>query len=310
MASDLIPIIVAIVALVGTIANAAFTVWERSHAESQKRYHALADVVAKYRDPLHLAAEDLSFKLGNIIDNDFAWWMTEAAGRARQEYAMMHTSFLFGQLFCWLYILRRETQFLLPSTHYDAESRALRIVLNKIKQTLRTSKDNSPFAILTGEQEAIGELMMTRDVNFPESETKTGEGVTVVYSGGQCRCIGYASFVQRWKKDAEFRGWFKHIVTGLRVLTSATQAPPSSTRLPMMQFPPDERLRRLQHQLVDLIECLDPRGLHRVAKRVAIPARECICLACSGKREVSPPIYHEKKDLAYPRYRSPVVDTV
>jgi len=278
MATDLVSLIIAIVALVGSLGNAALVVWERRYSERRRRYHALADVVAKYRDPLHLAAEDLSSKIFNIIDNDFAWWVSEAAGRPRQEYAMLHTSFVLGRFFCWLYILRRDTQFLLPSTHYDERSAALKTILNKVCMTLRTSRDDSLFKILSGEQEAIGELMtlMNETADLEDEESNLGKRKI------QCRCMGYASFVQRWKRDPEFREWFGSIVNGLKEMNRLSQGVRTGARFPRRQYPPDERLRRLQHQLVDLIECLDPRGLHRKSVRRCNPARGCLCTACRG----------------------------
>lgn len=255
MATDLVSLIIAIVALVGSLGNAALVVWERRYSERRRRYHALADVVAKYRDPLHLAAEDLSSKIFNIIDNDFAWWVSEAAGRPRQEYAMLHTSFVLGRFFCWLYILRRDTQFLLPSTHYDERSAALKTILNKVCMTLRTSRDDSLFKILSGEQEAIGELMtlMNETADLEDEESNLGKRKI------QCRCMGYASFVQRWKRDPEFREWFGSIVNGLKEMNRLSQGVRTGARFP-------------RH----------PRGLHRKSVRRCNPARGCLCTACRG----------------------------
>ncbi|KAF8067070.1 hypothetical protein FPV67DRAFT_1450167 [Lyophyllum atratum] len=263
MPIDLIAVIIAIVALLGSIANASLIVWEKRHTERRRRYHALADVVAKYRDPLHLAAEDLAMKISNIINNDFAGWVSESSSRARQDYAIMHTSFVLGRLFCWLYILRRDTQFLLPSRRYDEESGAVRTVLNNIRMTLRTTRDDSLFKVLTGEQEAIGELMTVVDEAYIFAAEGQGNDGGGRRHGGQCRCIGYASFVQRWKQDSEFREWFGSVVNGLRGMNSLSRGVQAGVSLPRRQYPPEERLRRLQHQLVDLIERLDPRGLHR-----------------------------------------------
>ncbi|KAF8068061.1 hypothetical protein FPV67DRAFT_1170815 [Lyophyllum atratum] len=282
--TELISIIIAIVALLGTIANASLTIWEKIHTERRKRYYAMADTVAKYRDPLHLAAEDLAFKITNI-DAGLVVWVSGQAGRARQEYIIFHTTFVFGQFFCWLYILRRDTQFLLPSTQYDEESGAVRTILHKIRLTLRSSADDSLFMILTGEQEAIGEIMTVIDGADPDEEEKTAGGAGK-RSGGQCRCMGYASFVRRWKRDAEFREWFGMISGGLKELDRVSQAERAGAPMPQRQNPPSERLRRLQHQLVvDLIECLDPRGLHsKSATRCVVPARGCLCKGCEMKQ--------------------------
>lgn len=277
--TELISIIIAILALVGTIANAGLTIWEKRYTEQRKRYDALADVVAKYRDPLHLAAEDLSTKIITILERGLFAWVSETADRAHQDYVTMHTAFVFGQFFCWLYILRRDTQFLLPSTRYDKESGAVRTILHSIRMTLRSSADRSLFIILTGEQEAMGELMTVIDGSDDEREKNASGGVK---AGGQCRCTGYATFVRRWKRDQEFREWFGNIVKGLKEMNRLASDPASGSDAHLS----GERLRRLQHQLVDLIECLDPRGLHsKAVTRCSVPARGCPCKACKAKLE-------------------------
>lgn len=284
MATDIVSIVIAVVALLGSLGNAALIVWEKRYAERRRRYYALADVVAKYRDPLHLAAEDLSSKLYNIIDNDFSSWVSESAGHARQDYAMLHTSFVLGRFCCWLYILHRDTQFLLPSTRYDEQSAALRTILNNIRMTLRTSRDDSLFKLLTGEQEAIGELMTVMDETMDLEEDQSSVGKRRIHREVQCRCMGYASFVQRWKRDPEFRDWFSGVVYGLKEMNKFSHAVRVGASLQRRRYPPDERLRRLQHQLVDLVECLDPRGLHRkYVRRCVPPASRCFCTACARK---------------------------
>jgi len=293
--TELVSIIIAVLALVGTIANVSLTIWEKRYTEQRKRYDALADVVAKYRDPLHLAAEDLSTKIINIQRGLYTW-LSEGASRAQQDYVVMHTAYVFGQFFGWLYILRRDTQFLLPSTRYDEESGTVRTILHNIRMTLRSSADDSLFMILTGEQEAMGELMTVVDGSDSDERERNGGGGAKP-SGGQCRCMGYATFVKTWKRDPEFREWFGNIVTGLTELNRLAPDPATSSGAHL----PDKRLQLLQHQLVDLIECLDPRGLHsKAVTRCAVPARGCACKACKAKREAERPVQRRANTFEVP----------
>ena len=65
---------------------------------------------------------------------------------------------------------------------------------------------------------------------------------------GERRCFGYAEFCRRIDQDEEFAGWMKPLID--QVDRAAEDAGRNA-----------ERLITLQHQLVELIEFLDPGGL-------------------------------------------------
>lgn len=265
-------IVVAAVALVGTIANASLMIWGNYFSLKQRRHNTLKDVAIKYRDPLLLAAEDLSSKLFNIVQCGYASSTLSTETSFRSGYATIYTSFLFGQFFAWVYILQRNTQFLRPSAHNDALSEASTTLLNRLRDALRTSFDPSLFMILSGEQNAIGELM-----------TQGG------HQGESQYCMGYGTFVTRWKADPEFKGWFTAVVDGMARLekpqSTCGERCLGGTRV---SVPPDDRLRHVQHLLVDLIELLDPKGIHsRGFVRCDVPALACDCRVCLQRRNMT-----------------------
>ena len=143
-----------------------------------------------------------------------------------------------------------------------------------------------------GQQIAIGEVMTIND-------------------GGEPMCIGYAAFHQKWRGkaceagkvtpesnsseapqvednknggedqgiiwDGEFRPWFRPIIDGVTEVAKAANERPTNV--------PDQRLRRLQHLLLDLINILDAKGLRSEAKytRPCHRAVICNCSKCKDK---------------------------
>ena len=65
---------------------------------------------------------------------------------------------------------------------------------------------------------------------------------------GERRCLGYAEFCRRISRDKEFAEWMRPLIDHV---DDAAQDAGSNP----------ERLIILQHQLVELIEFLDPNGL-------------------------------------------------
>ncbi|KAL0568935.1 hypothetical protein V5O48_013034 [Marasmius crinis-equi] len=153
-------------------------------------------------------------------------FVSEAKTERRRSYAILHTSYVVGQFFAWVHIIRHDTQFVMPSDS-DSKGREIDTILKSIRMTFLDGASHAPFMIWSGEQLAISEIMIVRDHRE---------------DGGQVRCMGFATFCQRWKTDEEFRTWFAPVVEGLAVLSrSASKA----------DF---ERVQGLQHLLVDLLE--------------------------------------------------------
>ncbi|KAL0568937.1 hypothetical protein V5O48_013036 [Marasmius crinis-equi] len=250
---DIVSVIVAALALLGTLIQAAVSGWLSFHSEERKRLDHVQQILAKYRDPLCRATEDLSYKLINIVNDGFAvGFASETATERRRSYAILHTSYVIGQFFAWVHIIRHDTQFLMPP-NTDTKSREINSILRNIRMTLLTGTSPAPFMLWSGEQLAISEIMIVRD---PKED------------GGQVRCMGFATFCQRWKTDEDFRSWFAPVVEGLVVLsTSADRA----------DF---ERLQSLQHLLVDLLEHLQyDHSSPGIFRSLYAPAW-CRCKAC------------------------------
>ncbi|KAL0568936.1 hypothetical protein V5O48_013035 [Marasmius crinis-equi] len=224
---DIVSIVVAVLALLGTLTQAAVNGWLNFHSEERKRLDHVQQVLAKYRDPLCRATEDLSYKLINIANNGFAaCFVSETATERERTYAILHTSYVIGQFFAWVHIIRHDTQFLIPPDT-DSKGREINSILKSIRMILLDDAIHAPFMLWSGEQLAISEIMIVRD---------HGE------DSGQVRCMGFATFCQRWKADEEFREWFTPIVEGLVVLSKSENE---------ADF---ERVQSLQHHLVDLLE--------------------------------------------------------
>ncbi|KAF9068220.1 hypothetical protein BDP27DRAFT_1327544 [Rhodocollybia butyracea] len=256
---DVISIVVAVVALLGTLAQAALTGWFSLHSEDKKRQDILRATFSKYHDPLHLAADDLSVKLINIISYGVAAGTTYATGPyedpGAQGYSVMHTSFVFAQFFAWVNILRRDTEFLRPHAISGSAGADVMELLARIRSVLRSGY-HARFQIATGVQSAMGEI-----ATAPESSD----------GKGQLRCIGFVAFCEKWRSEPGFQAWFDPIVQGTRDLSSQTNAQNAS-----------DRLMILQHLLSDLINVLDPEHIHSYAKGhcEGNPPR-CMCTKCA-----------------------------
>lgn len=111
------------------------------------------------------------------------------------------------------------------------------------------------FILWRGEQMAIGELMTEKD-------------------GDELYCMGYATFVEKYKNHDSFRRWFRPVEQGYSDLVMVHEKHDSVATY---------RLRRAQHRLVDLINLLDP--LDSFAKHVykVDAALNCCCYECPGR---------------------------
>jgi hypothetical protein len=217
-------IIVAIIALVGTIANAGITLFgSRWLTDRQQRFKSEA-ILSRYRDPLAASAYDLQSRIYNILRMNFlrAYYADDRNGK--RDVAAESTLYVVGQYFGWTEILRRELQFLdfrkRQQTHKVARAQ------DQIA-TLFSSDDpelGPAFMIWRSEQRAIGERMISLDANPPS-------------------CIGFATFAEKRRSEG-FQQWFGPLEQDLEILSTS----------------PSTRLRLLQHELVRLVLLLDSAG--------------------------------------------------
>lgn len=109
---------------------------------------------------------------------------------------------------------------------------------------------------------AIGEIMTKRDE-----------------STGQLYCIGYSTFANEYKSSPDFRHWFLPIERGIEALGDPRQRSNRASA---------NRLRRLQHLLVDLAQTLDQdgNGAQMTRRGYADAAPGCKCDGCSVSNTV------------------------
>lgn len=188
------------------------------------------EVMSRYREPLVRAAFDLQSRIYNIIRQKFLSRYGAKGREHEREYARDNTLFLFAEYFGWVEILRRDVQFLDLG---DVERNRLLVArLDSVSDTLASDRKISDrtFRVFKGEQRALGELMS------PTDPAGKGEARTL--------CIGYAAFRSRLRDEPDFAHWFGPLLEDVEALIAGAGAP-------------YERLTKLQHVLVELIDFLD-----------------------------------------------------
>jgi hypothetical protein len=197
-----------------------------------------ARVLSQYRDPLLDAAHTLQSRIYNLATTDYLNRYLSCGIPQEERYARDYTVFAVAEYLCWVEIVRRELRFLDAG---DVErTRTLLTHLDTTQFTFQTDKVPQPMRIFRGAQRAIAELMMvpTNAIEGPRSEA-----------------LGYAGFCRRLDTDSEFATWFTRLRSS-DIDAIATHDPDTTRRLGI-----------LQHDLVDLIEFLDPDAV-RIPKRV------------------------------------------
>ena len=290
---DVASITIAAISLAGTVLLGFLNFGLSWSVESLKRYSESLTLIAKYRDPLLLAADDLQSRLYNLLDGDMTDWINDPRG---QDNSRLYTAFLVGQYLSWTYILRRKAQFLRFASSSTDRNRRLTEKVADITETFSSNSDKelegAQFNLWRGQQIAIGEIMTIKE----DDE---------LYS------LGYAEFVHKYKnvedsdkesvknelelvknelergtKDAEeqhepsvesqdFKKWFRPIIESInRVATAKVEKSPVN----------DQRMRILQHLFLDLRDLLDEKG--RVSgiryKNRCHRAKSCICESCKS----------------------------
>jgi hypothetical protein len=171
-----------------------------------------------YREPLLASAYELQARLHNILCDRFLENFLFDEEGVKQSAALESTLYVFAQFFGWREIIRREIQFL--RFPRDAETRATAQLMLGIAETFLSNEYGNQFMIWRVEQRGLGERMITM-------------------AGDQPRCMGYAEFID---KRATMSEWLDPLERDLNNLEDDGR----------------RRLRELQHQLLDLVNRLDP----------------------------------------------------
>lgn len=103
-----------------------------------------------------LAAYDLQSRFWGFVQHGLLQY---ASDEKKKDLIYTYTAFLVGQYFSWVYILRRQAQFLRFST--DKTNKKLNSILDNVTNefSLDRHKGEDPFMLWRGQQMAIGELM-------------------------------------------------------------------------------------------------------------------------------------------------------
>ncbi|MDM0059010.1 hypothetical protein [Variovorax fucosicus] len=194
-------------------------------ARVDDRTFELEQVMRRYQGPLLHAVYDLQSRLYNILNKRFFDTYLGGGTPQQMHYAKYNTAFLVAQYFGWTEIIRLEVQFI--ELGEDAKTRKLSQLRDEIYSLWQTDRFNDPLMIWAGEQRGIGELMIE----------KTGEQLT---------CKGYASFLKSFSSGHE------------QLLNHLIQAVQASGQIGSHSH---DRLREIQHKLIDMLEVLDPKGI-------------------------------------------------
>lgn len=226
---ELIPIITALIAL----ASVFFTIMGQLKISKMNRDFELFKIQErsksekesqnhKYREPLAMAAADLQSRIYNILKQGFFNCYYMHGNDRQRNYAVNNTVFLFLQFFAWTEAVRREIQFI--SFDDDDKTGKLLKLQNNIYSIMRTDIYEPALMVFAGEQRALGEIMLKSQ-------------------DGRAMCIGYGEYL-----TSEFKN------SDLLVLTLTDDVISLAEGLQDA----NERLKKLQHALIDLLTFLDP----------------------------------------------------
>jgi hypothetical protein len=241
-------LVVAVPALVSAV-SAFVSVVFSLRAARVERLSAADEIATRFREPLLQAAFNLETRIYNIVELDFFdRFLGADSTDSEREYAVLSTMHVFAQYFCWLEILRRESQFIDPRN--DQSNRAALDGIEAVREVFANSIDIQErcFRLFRGEQRALGEVMLV-PVEVPRSGAPRWE------------CLGYASFVQSLEGEQMAR-WFRTLREDIGEVSRDVANH-------------DRRLRLIQQRLMDIIDIVDPdarRVPSRLRKRLKVPS--------------------------------------
>lgn len=230
-------VVAVLISTIGAIVSVAIS----RRAAREERLSAAEELTRKFREPLLQAASNLETRIYNMVELDFfGRFLGADSTGSEQEYAVLNTMHVFAQYFCWVEIVRRESQFIDPRD--DRRNRAQALAMDAASETFLDSRgiQEKCFRFFRGEQRALGEMMLVP---------------TGVSTPGAPRwdCLGYASFVHSLE-DEQMARWLRQ----LREDIGEFAENPASR---------DGRLRLIQRRLVDIIDIVDPDA-HSVPMRL------------------------------------------
>ena len=310
---DLAATIIAVVSLVGTLLTIGVASWLGYLSDELKRRHELRIFFAKYQDALLLAVQDLQSRLYNILDYNITHVYLE--DERKTENLVLYTAFAVGQYLSWVHIIRQRAQFLQCETQgaKTGPTSAIFDIAFEFSTDKYSFDNRAPFMLWRGDQMVIGEIMTiskgddlspmgygafhqrwaesrlnTNDQVEADSARKSAQGSDQQVGTSSARTCAQES---DWRVDsispsqrvftdtkglADFREWFRPIVEGVVDVAEAQKAVRDRGGEDFSSVP-DQRMRRLQHRLVDLIKTLDPKALRSEARFTTKAKRADVC---------------------------------
>jgi hypothetical protein len=314
---DLAATIIAVVSLVGTLLTIGVASWLGYLSDEHKRRHELKIFFAKYQDALLLAAQDLQSRLYNILDYNITHVYLE--DEHKTENLVLYTAFAVGQYLSWVHIIRQRAQFLQWETQgaKTGPTSAIFDIAFEFSTDKYSTDNRATFMLWRGDQMAIGEIMTvsTDDGLVPmgygafhqrwaesrlitndqveadsartpaqESDRRVETSSARTSAQESDRRVDSISPSQRVFTDTkgltDFREWFRPIVKGVVDVAEAQKTVRDGGGEDFSSVP-DQRMRRLQHRLVDLIKILDPKALRSEARFTTKAKKAAIC-CCKG----------------------------
>jgi hypothetical protein len=218
-------IVVAVISAVVALGTAMVTGWNSMAIEKLKTAAQREKEVSGLREPMARAAYDLQSRLFNILRQGVIGAYLVNGNDREKSYFINNTAFLIGQYLCWTELIRREIQFI--DLGSDQKTSELIKLQDKLYSIWNSDKQSKTFRLFAGEQRAIGEALVKTGGKGPE-------------------CIGYGEFLTTFTQGKNA------LIDDLRIDVSSLAQNLDQTK---------ERLLKLQHALVDLLDFLDPRNV-------------------------------------------------
>jgi hypothetical protein len=227
---------------------------KQAHELERRRRRETAEeaaqrVLDEYREVLLDVAQTLQARLYNIVELNYFSRYLHCGDPTEERYARDYTVYALAEYLCWVEIVRREAPFL----NVDASSDRRRWTGNSLafiagaQLTIQSDRYPLPFRVFRGAQRAIAEVMTV---------PATGR------AGARFEPMGFATFCQRLDTDPTFASWFERLrFADIDAIAAGGVAV-------------NQRLVTLTHDMVDLIDLLDPKAERipaQVRRRLSAP---------------------------------------
>lgn len=194
----------------------------------QTKAELAEQLLSRYREPLLWSAHALQGRLFNAVRPGFLNDFLHCGDPDDERYTRDYTVYVLAEYLCWVEIIRRDQQFL-DLGDVERNKRFFGF-LDRITYIAAALDTPAQLRLFRGQQRAIGELLLVR--------VEDGDG-------SRYESMGYAEFCERLDTDSRFASWFTRLRADVDVIAAA-------------DYDGNRRLVRMQHELIALIDFLDP----------------------------------------------------